>query len=99
LPWINYQRPDISCPGFTELIRLYPKLGSFQRKILFGRHSTFPQSERFVYDSILVWKAQVLELIVQMLNSWINFEKFGRTLILIYCGIVNVLKESDSELQ
>jgi hypothetical protein len=33
LPRINYERPDISCAGFTKLVRLYPKLCSFQRNI------------------------------------------------------------------
>jgi hypothetical protein len=37
LPRINYERPGISCAGFTKLVRLYPKLCSFQRNTVLER--------------------------------------------------------------
>jgi hypothetical protein len=99
LTCINYERPNISCAGFTELVRLYPILSSFQRNILFERQTAVPQSQRLIYNNIPVWKVQITEFIVQVLNNWINSEKFGRTLIFIYCGIINEIKKLDNELQ
>jgi hypothetical protein len=95
LPCINYERPDISCAEFTQLVRLYPKLHSFHRNTVLERQMAFPQSQRLVYNNILVWEVQILEFFV--LNKWTNVEKFGRILIFTCCGIINEMNKSDNE--
>jgi hypothetical protein len=99
LPYVNYERPDISCAGFTQLIRSYPKLHGFQRYILLEREMEFQHSQRLVYNSVLVLEVQILKFLIQVLNSWIHFEKLYRTLIFTCCGIIDEVKKLISELQ
>jgi hypothetical protein len=97
LPCINYERTNISCSGFTQLVRLYPKLCSIQRNSAWK--TAFPQGQRLIYNNILVWEVQILEFFVQVLNNWINFEKYGKKIILICFGTINEMKKSNNEPQ
>jgi hypothetical protein len=83
---------------FMQLVRFYPKFGSFQRYIVFERQTVFPHNQRLIRNSVLVWEVQILQFFVKVLNSWINIETFDRTLILTWCGIISEMKISDSEL-
>jgi hypothetical protein len=52
-----------------------------------------------LHNLILLWEVEILEFIVQVLNSSIHSEKSGRDLIFICCGINNGKKKFDNGMQ
>jgi hypothetical protein len=73
------------------------KFGSLEEYVLNERQMTFPQSQGLIYHNVLVPKIQILELLIKVLNGWINSEKSGRSMKFILCVVTLIRKMHKSD--
>jgi hypothetical protein len=62
--------------SITEFIHFKAKFVSLEDDVPSQRLMTSPQGQGLLHCNVLVLKIQTLQLVIQVLNYWINFEKF-----------------------